>query len=181
MSNERGKALAVLAAFENPAALLAAARRVRDAGYSKFDCHSPFPIHGMDQAMGLKRSPLGYIVGATAFVALGLVTLALWWMTSVDYPLVISGKPFFSYQAYTPIAFALTILFSAFAAFFGMFYLNRLPQPHHPLFYSEQFARVTDDGFMVSIESSDPKFSPEQSRAFLEEIGGSEVEVVYAP
>lgn len=181
MSENRGKVVAVLAAFEHPGALLAAAEKVRDAGYTKFDCHSPFPIHGMDQAMGLKRSPLGYIVGVTAVVALGLAVLMMWWMTAVDYPLVISGKPYFAYQAYTPVAFALTILCSAFAAFFGMFGLNRLPQPHHPLFYAEQFARVSNDGFMVSVECDDPKFDPAETKRFLESIGGSDVEVVQEP
>ncbi|MFH2055801.1 MAG: DUF3341 domain-containing protein [bacterium] len=181
MSGGEKKALAVLAAFEHPGALLAAANMMREAGYTKYDCHSPFPIHGMDEAMGLKRSPLGFIVGGAAIVALGLAVLMMWWMTTVDYPLVISGKPYFAYQAYTPIAFALTILCSAFAAFFGMFHLNRLPRPHHPLFYSEQFARVSNDGFMVSVECEDPKFDPERTRQFLESIGGTEVEVIYEP
>lgn len=181
MSETQGKALVALAAFKGPAALIEAAKKMRAAGYEKYDCHSPFPIHGMDEAMGLKRSPLGYIVGVVALIALGLATLMMWWMTAVNYPLVISGKPYFAYQAYTPIAFALTILCSAFAAFLGMFRLNKLPRPFHPLFYSEQFSRVTSDGFFVSVEADDPKFSPEEIKRFLESIGGSQAEVIYEP
>ncbi len=86
----------MLAEFENPAQLLGAAQKLHDAGYKQFDCHSPFPIHGMDQAMGLKRSPLGYIVFVVAMLGLlGGITLE-WWTSTIDYPLVISGKPFFS-------------------------------------------------------------------------------------
>jgi hypothetical protein len=177
--NDERQPFAVLAAFESPADLLRAAERLRKAGYSKYDCHSPFPIHGMDRAMGLKRSPLGFIVGVTAFFTLGVVTLLLWWITAVDYQFVISGKPYFSYQAYTPVAFAVTILCSALAAFFGMFHLNRLPRPHHPLFNSAQFARVSDDGFMVSVEATDPGFELDDVRRFLQEIGGRDIEVVY--
>lgn len=181
MSTTERKPLAVIAEFAGPNELLAAAEKVRDSGYSKFDCHSPFPIHGMNEAMGLSRSPLGFIVGIVALLALGSVAILLYWITAVDYPFVVSGKPYFSYQAYAPIAFALTVLLSAFAAFFGMFHLNRLPRLFHPLFYSERFARVSDDGFMVSIEADDPEFSEERVTAFLTEIGGNNVEVIRKP
>ena len=123
--------------------------------------------------MGLKRSPLGFIVGVVAFCALTGASLMMWWMTAVDYPLVISGKPYFSFQAYVPVAFALTVLSSAVAALFGMLILNRLPQLFHPLFESKRFAKVTDDGFFVSIDAKDPKFDAKQTKQFLESIGGS--------
>jgi len=100
-------------------------------------------------------------------------------MTSVDYPLVISGKPYFSFQAYVPVAFAITILSSALAALFGMLTLNR-PQLFHPLFESKQFARVTDDGFFVSVAAQDPKFDINATRQFLESIRSSHTEVVEA-
>lgn len=174
------KTAGMLAAFESPAALMRAAEKMRDAGYTNFDCHSPFPIHGMDRAMGLKRSPLGFIVGAVALCALFGATLMMWWMTAVDYPLVISGKPYFSFQAYVPVAFALTILSSALAALLGMLILNRLPQLFHPLFESKQFARVTDDGFFVSVAAQDPKFNIQITKQFLDSIGSSHTEVVEA-
>jgi len=170
--------LGVLARFANPAELINAAKKVRDAGYEKFDCHSPFPIHGMDDAMGLKRSPLGFIVGAMTLTGASLGMLLQWWTASIEYPLIISGKPFFSWQAFIIVTFALFVLFGAFGAVFGMFHLNRLPRLHHPLFYSDNFAKVTDDGFFVSIEVEDAKFDEKQTAEFLTSIGGVDVELV---
>jgi len=170
--------LGLLARFESATALLEAARAVRDAGYRRFDCHSPFPIHGMDAAMGLGRSPLGWIVGAAALAGTGAGLGLQWWTSSVAYPLVISGKPFFSFQAYVPITFGVGVLLSAFAAVIGMLALNGLPRLHHAVFYSERFGRFSDDGFFVSIESDDERFSPTETRAFLESIGGLDIEVL---
>jgi hypothetical protein len=174
MSNING----ILASFENPAQLLEAAKKVKDAGYKKFDCHSPFPIHGMDAAMGLKRSPLGFFVfGVALFAFLGGFTLE-WWTSTIDYPIVISGKPFLSYQAYGPVAFAVMVLASAFVSLIGMLVLNKLPLFNHPLFTSKTFERVMDDGFFISIESADEKFDPEASKNFLSQIGANNVEVI---
>ncbi len=119
MAKKRIKEIILLAEFDTPASLMQAAEKTRDAGYKKFDCHSPFPIHGMDDAMGVKRSPLGYIVGIFAFIGLSGGILLQWWTSTVDYPLVISGKPFFSYQAYLPVTFAFAVLFSAIASFYA--------------------------------------------------------------
>lgn len=166
------------AEFANPAELIKAAEQLRDAGYKKFDCHSPFPIHGMDDAMGMSRSPLGYIVGVVAFLAVfGGFTLE-WWTSTVDYPIVIAGKPFFSYQAYGPVAFAVMVLSSAFVTVLGMLGLNKLPQFYHKIFDSKNFEKVTNDGFMVSIESDDPKFEEKASADFLKSIGGKNVETI---
>lgn len=168
----------MLAEFENPARLLEAAEKLRNAGYKKFDCHSPFPIHGMDDAMGMKRSPLGWVVGFVAFVAL-LSGFALeWWTSTIDYPLVISGKPFFSYQAYGPVAFAIMVLSSAFAALLGMMALNKLPMWYHQLFNSEKTSKISNDGFIVSVEGNDPLFDQKKTREFLESIGGQNLEVI---
>ena len=168
----------VLAEFENPEQLLKAAEKVRDAGFTKFDCHSPFPIHGMDEAMGLKRSPLGWMVGILALTGAGLAMLLQWWTSTVDYPVLISGKPFFSYQAFVPITFGIAVLVGALTAVFGMFGLNRIPRFHHPVFYSENFVRATDDGFFISIEAEDPKFDADKAVAFLKDIGGKNVELL---
>lgn len=178
MSQSATKIVGVLASFDTTAALLHAAEKMRDAGYREFDCHSPFPIHGMDRAMGLKRSPLGFMVGAVAFCALTGASVMMWWMTSVDYPLVVSGKPYFSFQAYVPVAFALTILSSALTALFGMLALNRLPRLYNPLFTSERFNRVTDDEFFISVLASDPKFDVEKTQQFLQSLGGGHIEIV---
>ena len=178
MSDGKMKTVGMLAEFKNPADLLAAAKKVYDAGYKKFDCHSPFPIHGMDNAMGMKRSPLGYIVFAVASVALiGGFTLE-WWTSTIDYPIVISGKPFFSYQAYGPVAFAIMVLSSAFVSLLGMLALNKLPMLFHPLFSSKNFEKAMDDGFFVSIESADEKFDLETTKNFLSELGANNVEVI---
>src|SRR5215831_14601965 len=172
----------VIAEFASAAALYDAAEKVRDKGFKFWDCHSPFPIHGMDKAMGVSRSPLGYIIfcgGLTGF----LTAVSLEYIpSSFLYPLIVHGKPvnFFTVPAFFPIMFELTILFSAFTAFFGVFILNRLPRYHHPLFDYDPFSRVTNDAFFLVIESGDPKFSETETRGFLEDIGGREVRVLYA-
>ena len=176
MNNNKTKG--IIAEFENPAKLLHAAKKLRESQYSNFDCHSPFPIHGMDAAMGEKRSILGWIVGIVGFLGVLGGFLLEWWTAAVDYPLVISGKPFFSYQAYGPVAFSIMVLASAFVALVGMLILNNLPQFHHPVFYSDQFSRVSDDAFFVSIESDDSEFDEDKTQNFLESIGGKNVELL---
>ncbi len=168
----------VIARFADPGALLHAAEKLRDAGYTKFDCHSPFPIHGMDKAMGLKESKVGLISGAGAAIGF-VVGLALqWWTSAVDYPLVIAGKPLFSYQAFVPVTFGLTVLFGALGAVLGMFHVNRLPQLFHGVFHSDAFSRFSDDAFFVSIDRHDPKYDRQATVTFLTSIGGSEPEVL---
>ncbi|PKK83137.1 MAG: DUF3341 domain-containing protein [candidate division Zixibacteria bacterium HGW-Zixibacteria-1] len=171
----------ILAEFSSPAALLKAAEKIRDAGYKKFDCHSPFPIHGMDRAMGLKRSPLGWIVGLAALFGTSAALGLQWWTSTVDYRLVISGKPFFSFQAYVPVTFALGVLLSAVTALLAMLILNGLPRLHHPIFYSDRFVKASDDGFFISIEADDPMYDTEKTRSFLESIGGTNPEVLKEP
>tara|TARA_Y100000748_G_scaffold130731_1_gene109584 strand:+ start:4948 stop:5481 length:534 start_codon:yes stop_codon:yes gene_type:complete len=168
----------ILARFECPKSLVYAAEKVRDEGFTNFDCHSPFPIHGMDDAMGLKRSKLGYVIGAMgmtgALFGFGLQS----WIHSIEYPMNISGKPFFAYPAYAIITFELMVLFSAFGAVFGMMFFNRIPRFHHPVFYSEKFSDVSSDAFYVSIEVEDPKYDEEKVISFLEDLGGTEIEVL---
>ena len=168
----------VLAEFSNPNHLMQAAKALRDAGYQHFDCHSPFPIHGMDEAMGLKPSPLGWIVGGMAFLGAGLAILLQWWTSAIDYPIIISGKPFFSYQAFAPVTFGLAVLLGAVTAFFGMLALNRLPQPFHPVFFSDNFAKASDDGFFLSVLAADPKFDIESTSSLLRQIGGQQIQVL---
>ena len=178
MKTTTSKTGVMLAEFGNPSRLLGAAQKLHDAGYKKFDCHSPFPIHGMDQAMGLKRSPLGYIVFVVSMLGLiGGITLE-WWTSTIDYPLVISGKPFFSYQAYGPVAFAIMVLTGAFISLLGMLALNKLPMYYHKLFHSKNFERAMNDGFFVSIDTEDEKFDQETTGKWLEEIGGKNIEMV---
>lgn len=178
MSAAQEKVYGVLAEFGSPQQLLDAAAKVRDAGYKRFDCHSPFPIHGMDDAMGVKRSPVGYIAGICGAIG-GILGYGIqYWTSVVEYPIVIAGKPFNSYQAFVPVTFGLTVLFAAVGAVLSMLILNRLPQWFHGVFYSDRFAKVTDDGFFISIESDDKQFAEQQTRQFLESIGGRSVEVL---
>jgi hypothetical protein len=172
--------LGLIARFENTAGLLAAAEKTRNAGYKKFDCHSPFPIHGMDKAMGLKRSGLGWLVGISGIIGTSSALALQWWTSTIEYPLVISGKPLFSFQAYVPVTFAVGVLLSAFTALFGMLILNGLPRLFHPVFYSDKFSKFSDDGFFISVESNDAKFDPQQTAKFLESVGGKDIELLRA-
>ncbi len=170
---------AVIAEFAGPNELLSAAEKVRDAGYKRWDVHSPFPIHGMDDAMGAGQSKVGLIAGACGAVGLVSAFALQYWTQAVDYPQVIAGKPYNSYQAWVVVCFGVTILFSALGAVFSMLMLNRLPMWFNGLFYSERFsAKVNDDGFFISIEAEDAKFDPTKTEAFLQSIGGGHVEVV---
>ena len=168
----------ILAEFKSPKAILDAANSVRKEGYIDFDCHTPFPVHGLDDAMGLKRSIVGYIVGIGCIAGASGGLLLQWWSSAIAYPVVISGKPLFSWQAFMIITFVLMVLGGAFSALIGMFHLNRLPTFYHPLFNSEQFKKSTDDKFFVSIEFKDPRFDMEDTKKFLESIGGVNIEVI---
>jgi hypothetical protein len=168
----------MLARFPDPGALVGAAQAMRRAGYRRFDAHSPFPIHGMERAMGIRRSPLPWLVlggGLMGFCCgLGLQI----WINVFDYPLAISGKPFLSLPAFVPVTFDLTVLFAAFAAIGGMLLLNFLPMLYHPLLKSRAFARATRDGFFISVEARDPLFDAERTRELLESLGGKNVELL---
>ena len=168
----------VLAEFANPAELLHAAQNLHDLGYRKFETWSPFPIHGMDDAMGLNGSKVPWLTLGGGLTGLSIGLLLQWWSGSVEYPLVIGGKPYFAWQFATPVTFELSILLSAFGTVFGMFGLNLMPRPYHPLDKVPGFKRVTDDKFFLSIEVSDPLFDLEGTQNLLKELGGTELTVV---
>jgi len=170
--------LGLLARFESTGALMKAAEKLRDAGFKRFDCHSPFPIHGMDKAMGLRRSPLGWIVGLSALIGTSAALGLQWWTSAIDYPIVISGKPLFSYQAFVPVTFAVGVVASAATALIGMLALNGLPRWNHPVFESDRFAAASDDSCFISVEASDPKFDEAEVGKLLESIGGHDIEVL---
>lgn len=181
MSTETSKTdlYGVLAEFRNPKELVDISRLVNRSGYKKFDTFSPFPIHGIDKAMGLQKSKLGWIVfvhGLLGFT--GAITM-IYWMSVVDYPLNISGKTLMNIPAWVPVTFELTILLSAFGAVFGMFFLNGLPRLNHPLFTSENFKKATDDGFFICIESDDPQFEKEKVQKLLKDAGAQNIEDIY--
>lgn len=168
-----------LVEFETVDELMTAAERMRDAGFTRWDCHTPFPLHGLNDAMGLKPTRLPWLVfgaGLTgAAVGLGLQ----YYTNTLDYPLVISGKPLFSLPANIPVMFEMTILFAAIASFVGMLALNNLPQWYHALFTRDRFRRTTADRFFISVEARDSRFNPVQTRRFLESLGGGAIEEVH--
>lgn len=174
------RAALMLAEYNTPGECMHAAEALRDAGYTKFDAHTPFPVHGMDRAMGLPDSKLGWIVLVCGLTGVTAAFAMMYWMNNVDYPIVIGGKPptIASIPSMVPIMFELTILLSAFGAVFGMFHLNRLPRHHHPIFESDRFASFSNDKFWVSVEADDPKFKLDRTRALLDETHPAFVEVV---
>ena len=180
MSTTRKRVYGYLAEFKSASALYRAAEKVRDAGFRKWDCYSPYPIHGLDGAMGVKRSILpwfvfcGGITGTATAFTLAYVTQV------VIYPTVVQAKPanIFTVPAFFPIMFEMTVLFAGITTLFGLLALTQLPRLNHPLFASDRFQRVTDDGFFIAIEARDPKFSPTRTRDLLASIGGDHIELV---
>lgn len=168
----------IIAEFETPAATMRAAEKIRDAGFRKWDVFTPFPVHGMDKAMGLKNSKVGwfsFLGGVTGYTS-GM--LMIWWMNAVDYPIIIGGKPMFSPYAAFPPSYELTILLGSFGALFGMLFLNRLPRLHHPLLKNRRFALATHDRFFIVVETGDPKYSETETRKLFESLGSRHIELV---
>lgn len=168
----------IMAEFATPADIYHASEKVRDAGYARWDAYSPFPIHGMEDAMGIKRTKLPLMVFCGGMTGASLGMLMQWWISSVAYPMVTQGKPFFSWQAYVPITFEVGVLLSAFTALIGMLALNALPRWNHPLMKKERFLSVSDDKFFVCIEAADGKFDPDRTRKLLEDAGATSIELV---
>ncbi len=177
----RPQTYGMVAEFATTAAVLHAAEKVRDRGFTRWDVFTPFPVHGMDRAMGLRNSRVGWFsfLGGVTGYASGM--LMIWWMNAIDYPLIVGGKPMFSPFAAFPPSYELTILFGAFGAVLGMFFLNRLPRLHHPLLKNRRFTSgATHDKFFVVIECDDPKYSEVEIRKLLEQSGSAHIELVEA-
>ena len=172
------KVYGVMGAFTNPDDLVEGGRRIREMGYTKLDAMSPFPVHGIDDAIGVPPSKLGWLV--IWFSALGCATAIslIWYVGAINYRLVIGGKPFFDFSYSIPIAFELTVLFSAFASFLGMWAINGLPRLYHPSFNYSQSHRASDDRFLLVIEAEDPKFDAQRSVEHMQSVGAGDVEVV---
>jgi hypothetical protein len=165
----------LMAEFTSPDALLAAARRVREAGYTKFDAFSPFPIHGLGEAIGFKEKSVAKIVlggGITGLIAgYGLE----YWASVIAYPMNIGGRPYHTWPMFVPPAFETTILFASFAALFGMLALNGLPQPYHPVFNAPRFSLASQESFFLVVEADDPKFDAEGTRHMLTSLQPREI------
>jgi hypothetical protein len=172
------KVYGVIGEFDTPEELVEAGRKIRGMGYSKLDAMSPFPVHGIDDAIGVPPSKLGWIV--IWFSAAGAATalLLIWYIGAINYPLVIGGKPFFDFSYTIPVTFELTVLFSAFATFIGLWALNGLPRLYHPSMRHPSFERASDDKFLLVIEADDPNFDAVKSAEHLRSVGAAAVEVV---
>lgn len=165
----------LLAEFDSARHLVVAAERTHAAGYRKVDAYSPFPIEELAEALGHHHSPVPLLVlgGGLAGAAAGIGLQ--YFVSVVAYPLNIGGKPLWSWPAFIPVTFETTILFAAFAAVFGMLAVNRLPQPHHPVFNAPRFALASRDRYFLCIEAEDPQFDRERTRQFLLSLAPTEV------
>jgi hypothetical protein len=177
---EPGRYYGVIGDFDTPEDLLRAIRSARAAGFTKIEAFTPFPIHGIDEALGEGRSPLGRIVIACSLTGLTIAVLLQWWTGAVDYPLIVAGKPLFAFEPSVPIMFELSVLLGAFGAVLGMLALNRLPRYYHPAFNFSKWAGATNDRFLLAIEANDPKFRPEEVKIFVESLGSRHTELVEA-
>src|SRR5712664_3146264 len=167
MKTKAHRLYGVMAQFDSPSTLVAAARETYAAGYRQINGYSPFPIEELSDAIGFKRTILPLIVLAGGIIG-GLGGFFMqYWMEVIDYPLNVGGKPYNSWPAFISITFESTVLLSAFAAVFGMLALNKLPQPYHPVFNAPNFALATRDSFFLVVEASDKKFEHDQVVSFM--------------
>ncbi|MEM6505877.1 MAG: DUF3341 domain-containing protein [Planctomycetota bacterium] len=178
------KLYGLIGEFDNVDDIINAANTVREAGYKKIDAHSPFPVHGIDDALGIKPTILPWIVlsmgltGMTTGLILTTYTMGVWSEPGIvpvnfePYDYLISGKPFNSLAGFIPVIFELTIMFSAYTAVFAMFLLNKLPLLNNPLLKSRRFRRATDDRFFIAIEAKDAQFDAQQSADFVKNLPG---------
>jgi hypothetical protein len=169
------KTFGLIATFETPGALVHAAEEVRDAGYRMWDCITPCPIHGLDKAMGARRSIVPRFSLAGGILGFWTGMSMIWYMDKYDYALTVGGKPFFSPLYAFPVSYELTILFTAFATIGGMFLVNGLPMHYHAVLNYEHIRRGTDDLFFIVIEKADPRYDAANTRALLERAGGREI------
>lgn len=176
----KARPVAIMGNFKNPDTLLQAVREVRSRGYRFFEVYTPYPVHGLEHAMGLRRSKLPYISFAGGVLGLVTALLLQWWTGAVDYRLNIGGKPFFAWEFSVPVDFELTVLFTAFATVIGFLVLCRLPRWYSDYQHDPGFRAATDDTFVLAVESRDALFSLDETRALLERLGAEDVRLVEA-
>ncbi|MCC9600111.1 DUF3341 domain-containing protein [Stieleria sp. JC731] len=168
----------MMAEFTTVDSLLSACRRIRDAGYTKTDAFTPFPVHGIDKALGIKPTILPWICFFAGLTGTCIALTMEIWMNGIDYKYIISGKPFVSLPAFIPVAFELTILLASFGAFFGMWALNGLPRFSNPMFTDPRFDRATDDRFFLYIDSKDERYDSAGVRSLLADTGSDYINEV---
>ena len=165
----------LMAEFDNPTDAVAAAKRVYEEGYRRIDAFSPYPVEELSEAIGVHKTYMSHIVLAGGILGGSLGYLMQYYLLAISYPINVGGKPFHSWPAFIPITFECTVLGAALFAVFGMFALNGLPEPYHPVFNVPDFGLASRDRFFVLVESTDPKFDREQTAALLRSLGPREV------
>ena len=173
---KRGLPYGLMAEFLTPQALLDAVQRVKSEGFQKIDAFTPYPVEPVSEEIeDHKKSKVSLLVllGGLTGAAVGFGFQL--WISSAAYPLNIGGRPLNSWPAFIPATFELTILFAALSAVVGMFALNKLPEPYHPVFNVPNFERASQDRCFLLIEAADPKYDAEETRSLLESLGPEEV------
>ncbi len=173
------KLVGMIGLYDDPDSLVHAAETVRDAGYKAWDCHTPYPVHGLDDAMGLKPSPLPYVCLIAGGIGASAAMYMQYWMSAVDYPVRIGGKPLFSWPAFVPITFELFVLFAALATMGGMIALCKLGRWASPLHDNGVMAEVTTHRHGVVLNASDANFSEDAARKLLEGTGCKDIRPLY--
>ena len=168
----------IMAEFDSPSDLVAAARRTYDAGYQKIDAYSPFPIEELSEAIGFHHNSVPLVVLIGGFIGCISGYLLQYWVSVITYPINVGGRPLNSWPAFIVVTFEMTILFAGLAAVLGMLALNGLPMPYHPVFNVPRFAFATKDRFFLMVFSTDPKYNPVETRRFLEALGPRSVSEV---
>ncbi len=177
--NSKQAVVGIAGMFDTPDGIIDGASAARDAGYSKWDCHTPYPVHGLDDAMGIKPSIMPYLTIPAGVTGAFFAKTMQWYMSDFDYPLMVGGKPLFSLPAFIPVTFELFVLFAAFATLFGILLLCRLVRWHSPLYDSGLMAQVTSSRFCVYLDAEDEKFSEEAATALLKKAGCEDVRILY--
>jgi len=179
MSQPTSSLFGLGAEFSSAGALLEAAKKIHSLGFRKWDVYSPFPIHGMDHAMGFQRSRVSLFSLIGGCTGLSVAFILIYYTSAINYPLIVQGKPYFALEPSLPIFFELTILLTAFGTVLGLLLLTLLPRLHHPVFNWDRFQRATDDGFFLVLESTDPRFDTISSRQLLQGIGGLHITEIF--
>ena len=187
MANDTKKPALYLAEYDTPNAIAQAAMKVRDAGYENWDCHTPYAMHGMDEAMGLKPTRIGVLSFIFGMLGVATAVAMMQYTNAFDfnllnigagYPIIVGGKPPGAFPSMVPIMFELGILLCGFATLFGLLGIIKLPMFNHPIFVSDRFEAATDDKYFISIEAADQKFDLDRTRALLEATNPTYIELV---
>ena len=176
------KIFGVTALYNDPNAIIAAAKKVSSAGYSKWDVNAPYPIHGIDKAMKMKPSKLGIVTLISGLSGTVLALILMWWTMSIDYPMVIGGKPYFSLPAFIPVTFEVTVILATVSTVVAMFaFFFGLPRNSHALHDTNYMKKVSRDHYGIVIEAIDPKFDERATLEFLKSLNPLSTEIIYIP